>query len=263
MWKAVFLPLLVLLAGCVPEPCGKEFVLLAAPAGLALDHSGSLIVAEWGAGRVVRLSGAGDRLPLLEHVGRPAGVAVGADGTIFVSLQREGRVVALARGEPDPGWRTLAEGLSEPMGVAVDSHGGLLIAEKGAGRISRLTADGALRVLAEGLARPVAVLPVSWGGLLVAGYGEGLLHIPENGEPRRFVAKMRCPGLGLVEGKSGDIYAPEQAAGEIRRIERNGAVSVAARGLAGPTGLLAHPDGHLLVGIKGEGVIRRIPVGYW
>lgn len=263
MWKAILLPFLMLLAGCVPEPCGKEFVLLAAPAGLALDPSGSLIVAEWGAGRVVRLSRAGDRLPLLEHVGRPAGVAVSADGTLFVSLQREGRVVALARGEPDSGWRTLAEGLSEPMGVAVDSLGGLLIAEQGTGRIWRLTADGALRVLVEGLARPVAVLPVSWGGLLVAEYGGRMVHIPENGDSRRFVAKMRCPGLGLVEGKSGDVYAVDQAAGEVRRIERNGAVSVAARGLAGPTGLLAHPDGHLLVGVKGEGAVRRIPAGSW
>ncbi len=82
--------------------------------GLACAPDGSAIVAEAGAGRVVKVSTKGDVAVVAQGLGRPAGVAAASDGSCYVSEASAGRVVKLNGGKS-----TVLEGLQTPHGVAL------------------------------------------------------------------------------------------------------------------------------------------------
>lgn len=250
----------LLAAGCAPEERGKEQALLAAPAGLVVARDGSMLVSEWGGGRVVRLGAEGRREALLEGVDRPAGLAVGPDGAVVVCLLGEGRVVALDPAAPCVPPRVLLDGLRGPAGLAFDALGGLFVAERDAGRILRLAPDGTLAVVREGLVRPVGVLPAPWGGTLVTEYGGRLLHVAGDRTLRRLAPSLRCPSFGIVADARGRVFAVDHVAGEVRQILPDGATRTVRGGLRGPTALAVGPHGALYAGTWGDGAVWRMDI---
>ena len=62
----------------------------------------------------------------------------------------------------------VASGLDDPTGVALSMWGEIYVAEEGAGRVSRVEADGSLSVVAEGLGQPRGLLFIDPRTLLVA-----------------------------------------------------------------------------------------------
>ncbi|MEW2356497.1 hypothetical protein [Spirillospora sp. NPDC029432] len=165
------------------------------PGGIAVAPDGALVVAETGAGRIVRI-GPDDRVSVLaEGLGRPVDVAFDAEGRCYASDEERGAVLRLDGGAAVP----LVEGLEAPQGLAVRG-GELFVVEVGRRRLLAIsTATGESRIDAEDLAvglppgtaapgrvrppvppgvpappRPFAGLAAGPGGrLLISANGEG------------------------------------------------------------------------------------------
>lgn len=115
-------------------------------------EDGSLLVAEQGTGRLLRVSGdeGHERTPVAESLGGPMGLALAGPASVYVTEVVAGRVseVDLSTGQR----RTVAEGLSGPEGLAVDARGDLIVAEVGRRRMVAVEPrSGRVRVLAENL----------------------------------------------------------------------------------------------------------------
>ena len=82
--------------------------------GVAVSPDGALIVAEGGAGRVLKVTTSGEVSTAASGLGRPTGVAVASDGSCYVSDSDKGQVVHV-----NGGTSTVIDGLQKPQGVAL------------------------------------------------------------------------------------------------------------------------------------------------
>lgn len=80
--------------------------------GIALDGKGGVVVAEWGAGRVLSIRD-GVTEVIATGLDRPSGVAVGSDGSVYISEFGAGRVVKLSGGQTT----TVLDQLIRPQGL--------------------------------------------------------------------------------------------------------------------------------------------------
>jgi sugar lactone lactonase YvrE len=115
--------------------------------------NGTVIVAETGSGRLLRVTGpeVADREVIAENLQGPVGLAWAGTDAVYVSESAGGRVtrIALADGAATP----VAQGLAQPEGVAVDTDGSVLVVEVGAKQIKRINVKtGAATVIAANLA---------------------------------------------------------------------------------------------------------------
>lgn len=108
------------------------------PAALAFDQ-GALYVADSSTGVIRRIEVSAPEVETLPArlPGPPAALAV-SSGTVYAALA-DGRLFAFDRKAAAP--RLIASGLRDPQALAV-FRGELLVAEAGAGRVSRLTRQG-------------------------------------------------------------------------------------------------------------------------
>lgn len=68
----------------VPEKLWDGF---SSPVGMAFDAACNLFVAEWGAGRVLRIDPAGNRTTFADGLSGPSGLAIGPDSKSIASHQ--------------------------------------------------------------------------------------------------------------------------------------------------------------------------------
>jgi len=118
------------------------------PGDAVAAPDGSLIVADTGTGRVLRITGPEpvDRVVIADQLVAPTGLALAGDGTLYVTETGRGRLLRLVPGrEP----RAMAEGLSQPEGIALDSEGRVLVLEVGARQVDRIDATGAAVVASD------------------------------------------------------------------------------------------------------------------
>jgi sugar lactone lactonase YvrE len=128
---------------------------------------GTLVVAELGTGRLVRVAGE-TRTVLTEGLGAPASLAAGPEGGIYVAEAAAG---AISRVDPATGARTLiAQGLKLPKAVAVGPRGELIVLEVGAKAVVAIDpATGARSIIAEGLPVGQVTAPVPLAGGVAVG----------------------------------------------------------------------------------------------
>ena len=115
----------------------------------AIAFDGDIAVAELGTGKVIRLS---DRSTLGSGFTIPTGLAaIGED--LYAADFATGVVSKIVDdGTPLPSPLAIATGLSAPEGLTVDTDGGLLVAETGIGRVSKIDlATGTVTTVASNL----------------------------------------------------------------------------------------------------------------
>lgn len=202
------------------------FAQFARPQGIVADPHGNLFIADTGNGSVRKISPTGqvstvagsgfqgfqDGAGSIARFFSPAGIAVAPDKGLYISdtgnyrvrsIDSLGQVSTLAgsiRGYVD-GPAAVAQFL-EPTGIVRDGGGNLLVADRAAHAIRRISPAGAVSTLA---------------GTGTAGYLDGPAA----------TAQFTSPA-GLALDAAGNLYVTERDAHRIRRISPDGVVSTVA-----------------------------------
>ena len=256
----------------LPEPGWEAVVVTVAgtttrlsdPFGVAVARDGTIIVADGGdMPRIVRIAADGaarviaggsrgfaDGAGTAARFDSPSAIAIDADGAIYVADTGNH---AIRRVSPDGGVSTLAgngaagyrDGIGRqarfngPVGVAVDQHGRVIVADTYNDRIRAIARDGTVRTLAGG-PRPGA---------------------DDDGE---MLARFDTPCGVAVDG-SGTIYVADAGNGSIRRIDVTGLVSTVALDVGGtplrPIGIAADQHGRVYVADERGRVVELAPGG--
>ena len=180
--------------------------------GVATDRSGNLYVADagdgadGGQGKILKITPAGAVTAIAGYETRveasnPWGIAVDPVGRIYFSDTNPdfpnvatGLVKAI---DVDGSSRVLAAGLNVPAGIALDSAGGVFVAESGNNRILRVAADGSVSVVA---------------GSGMIGSADGPAADATFDEPQ-----------GVAPDGKGNLYVSDSANNRIRKIILTGA----------------------------------------
>jgi len=247
---------------------------LGTPAALASDGATQVFVADAQHGLIWRFTpeGAGEAITAPGTFQNPRGLALGADGRLYVADRGNHAIYRLTRassgawGAPErvaghPGQAGFQDGgvdaglLREPMGLAFDAFGRLLVADAGNHALRSLNLDGQAPVLAT-----------------LAG---ALPGTPDAGRPGRVdggipEARFNRP-THLALGQAGEIFVVEEPAGGTStlrfltagRVETLGrrdlgtALDLPGAGVFGPLGALAATqDGRILAADAQARVLR-------
>ena len=161
--------------------------------GVAVAPDGAIVVAEFGAGRV--LSGRPCKLEVLaDELDEPLGVAITPDGACLVSEAGAGRVVELTGSSVE----TVIDGLQRPQGILV-REGQLYIVDAGAKSLVAFDRkSGARHTIASDL--PVGAPP-------------GVVPKPLRGLPP--FSGPQGPFAGIAAGPDGTLYLSADAEGSV------------------------------------------------
>ncbi len=118
----------------------------------AVRYQGDLVVAELGTHRVVRRPAGTTTKETLAQVPVPTGLATDGD-SLWVADWATGRVMRIAQGgQALAAPQVVAQGLSYPEGMTLDTDGTLLVVETGTGQLTRIDpATGETSVVEDGL----------------------------------------------------------------------------------------------------------------
>lgn len=192
----------------------------AAPSGIAVDDRCGLYLSDSEGGRIVRRAlDCGDELVLSTEgvMGAPAGLCVGPGGWVFVCDRAAGAIVVLTA---DLRIRDVwSQGLREPVAVAADGRGRIVVAEAAGGlrrfdRHGRL--DDELASSPAGSAGPVRALALAPDGAIFAATDAGVQTFDGSGAAGRRL----LPGtaVGPVALCDGVLLAADVQTGLVRRL---------------------------------------------
>ena len=200
---------------------------------LAAGAGGTLLVADSGAKRIVRLDlAAGTQTVVADRLQRLTSVTEAPDGTVYATADERvwkidgGRTeIDAGAGDPpidiaaaagtlyvsrygphvdriDAGARSRYAGFDRPHGVTVVADGGVYVADTYAGAVKRLSPEGAVTTVAQGLQLPVDVAQAADGSLLVADVGAHRLARIRSGRVTTVATPGSLTGVVIVGGKA-------------------------------------------------------------
>jgi sugar lactone lactonase YvrE len=247
------------LAGAPPPPGNADGAGSAArfnsPAGVAVDSSGDIYVADSGnnAIRMITPTGVVTTLAPTASFSGPQGVAVDASGTVYVAdtdhneireISPSGIVSTLAgsttAGNADG--TGAAASFSAPDGIAVDSAGDVFVADTGNSEIRMITPTGVVTTLAgsgttgnadgTGAAAsfydPEAVAVDSSGNVYVADtFNSEVREVMPGGVVTTLASSFSYPS-GVAVDSVGNVYVADSSHNEISKVTPAGAVTVLA-----------------------------------
>lgn len=241
---------------------------LKSPAGVALDSSGNLFIADTGNNLIRKVTPAGVISTVAANAGlkSPNAVAVDANGNLYIAdtnnnrilkVSTDGSIAAVAGtggvGFNGDGIPALAAELYLPAGVAVDRNGNLFIADLGNNRVRKVTTAGTITTIA---------------GNGVGGFGG-------DGGPA-VSAELKSP-IDVKVDANGNVFVADFSNDVVRRINFNGIISTIAgngtigfsgdSGLSsaaqmdGPAGVGVDAAGELLIADFGNNRVRKVTLG--
>lgn len=154
------------------------------PAGIAMDASGDLFVADAGANKVDRIASGSKTLASIgSGFGTPSGLALDANGNLYIADTGNNRVVEIPNAVGAPGAQATilpssmklgGTALSGPTGLAVGADGVLYVSDTGNNRVVTYNpANGVTSVRAVGLNHPAGIAVNAADTLYVANAGTG------------------------------------------------------------------------------------------
>jgi sugar lactone lactonase YvrE len=151
------------------------------PTSILATSDGGVVVADTGAGRIVRVEADGSSRTLASGLVSPLGLAL-RGGQILTTEPTGGRVLGIREGSPPA---LVATALAAPGGATVDAAGHVFVAETRTVSVLRLDPDGSHRKIATGFAFGDAEVDPSPIAMLAAPDGSILVAVPSNGSVAR------------------------------------------------------------------------------
>lgn len=181
------------------------------PRRVLVEPDGQVLVADWGAGTVLRISTDDKTSIVANGLNEPAGLARDSQGNLYVSQHAGGMVHAgtILKIAPSGEQSIVAEGLTGPTAIAFDPTGYLCVAHFHNDEVLRVSPSGQATVLVADVPAPSALVFDAAGTLYVASSTEGVVY--------------RLPSMSGMGG-----------------------LTVFARGLQVPSDLAIDPEGHLI-----------------
>jgi sugar lactone lactonase YvrE len=248
------------------------------PAGVAVDSSGNLFIADnlnnrirkvTPAGIITTVAGNGSRdfsgdggAATSASLGSPNGVVVDRSGNLYISDNLNNRIrkvtpagiITTVAGNGSSGWTgdggpAPSASISSPSGIAVDQSGNLYIADLGNLRVRKVTSTGIITTIA----------------------GNGTFGFSGDGGPATLAA-LRSP-KGVAVDAGGNLFIVDTGNNRIREVTPAGIITtVAGNGSAtfsgdggpatmtavNPAGVAVDAGGNLFIADSGNNRIRKV-----
>ena len=275
------------------------------PVSVAADAAGNVYVADRGNsairkitpdGVVTTFAGIrpGEPCCLSESYFDATGVAVDGAGNVYVAPRFGGNRAIRKITPAGVGSNLYAPAGNEaysfnPYGIAVDAGGTVYMTDPAAGRVQKITSDGAVSTVAGWISSPAGIAVDTSGNAFVAEAGNNAIRkVTAAGEVGAFAGRSTgaTDGTGMAAmfnrpaavavAAGGEIFVADTGNQAIRKISRTGVVTTfAGSGSAGfangngnsasfnaPTGVALDGSGNLYVADSNNNVIRQItPTG--
>jgi gliding motility-associated-like protein len=228
------------------------------PAGVAVDRTGDIYVADAGNNAIELMpAGGGAKIPIETGFtfSGPVGVAVDAAGNLYVADGGNSAVEKFpAGGGPEV---NIGSGFNYPAAVAVDSLGNVYVADEGLGEVIEVPAgSGTPMSIGIGFHQPSSVAADAAGDVYVTDAATGKAYeIPAGGGPKVRIGGIFNSPSGISVDASGNVYISDAAVGSVTEFPSGGGTPVTISGLGVPYGLAADGAGNLYVGDTGNNVI--------
>ncbi len=170
----------------------------------------------------------------------------------------------------DPGTQTtLGTGFTGPDGIAVDTSGGIAVADKNAGTVSYFAPGSTTSaIIATGLNQPAGLAIAPSGTVYLANKGANtIVTVPYSGTAYGAatvsVAGLNAPSA-VALSNTGDLYVANTGAGNVLRIPKQGGNlnalerATVSSGFTAPSGLAFDAAGDLFVADSAAGTITRL-----
>jgi sugar lactone lactonase YvrE len=232
---------------------------LNAPHGLVLGEDGSVWATEYKGGQVAQVSADGKTIRRYgKDLQGPAWITrIGK--TVYVSERKANRVLRL---EKNGTFAPFGPTIDEPIGLAADARGNLLVVSHGTSNVLSLDAKGK--------ATPVyvpsggkhygyrsVILDRDGSFLMTDETDNSIVLATRGGRVSNWVTNLNDP-TGIALSPRGEVFVLEEGSGRVAMLNAFGAPTVVAEGLGKPRGIVFLNDTTFLVSDQQDGVIWRI-----
>lgn len=232
------------------------------PQGLVLDKNGDILLADYGAGSILRFSPTGKAKGTLATGLKSPSLMVKARGFLYVAERKNNRVVKIGEnGKITP----VGGSIPEPLGLTASPDGTLYTVSHTTSVVYRF--DG--KAWQEIYRAPAIKGDKAHYGYRGLAYDSGALLLSDEGSGQIFVLTQGgrlAPWIGKLEDPSGILVASNDttyltdesaAGGTLLKIARNGARTVVAEGLGRARDILQLDAKTLLVSNR-DGTVWKI-----
>ena len=251
------------------------------PAGVAVDGSGNVFVADQGANAVyeiVAVDGVVSNTSTVKTVGggfsSPTGVAVDGNGNVFVadySNSAVKEIVAVGGVVSSTSTvNTLGSGFRFPTGVAVDGSGNVFIADSGNNAVKEILAAGgyiAVNTLGSGFSQPQGVAVDASGDVFVADTNNNAVEEIEAAGNYTTVNTLGS-GFGYPSGVavdgSGNVFVVDHGNSALKEILAAGGyttVNTLGSGFSASEGIAVDGSGNVFLADVGIGLVVKLETG--
>lgn len=227
---------------------------LHAPTGIAFNHEGEMLVTNWSANSIVKITSQGKQEIVYSGISAPAGIVVDSHNNIYVASYQDNYLLKI---DSDGKASKIASGFRTPTGIAWSNTGDLLVTNRASGEIIAVNIEsGEKKVVATKLDLPVGVTQLPDGALVVSQYSGNLTHINTAGLHKQLGAGFNRPGVGIVTVSDRSVAVIDNGAGAVRLVNVDtGETKLLASDLGGAVAL-AYFNYRYYVGTWNDGKIH-------
>lgn len=234
------------------------------PAGIALDRSGNIIVADPTVNRIDTIPlGGGTPVKIGGGFSAPLSVTTDAAGNVYVA---DGGNSAVKKIPADGSTPVRVGGFvfTYPAGVAADAAGNIYVADEGAGIVYKIPAQGGPgKPFNSDVFAPTSIAVDNAGNVYVTDSSIGYAYkIPAGGGTAVQIGPAFAVPGGIAVDGAGDVFITDAAFGTITELPAGGGAPKTIGSLLVPFGIAADAKGNLYITDSGDGTVQKIsPTG--